>query len=176
MAPVKRVVTWTPFKPARFAESQMPANDPVDDPTLVSPIPPGGEVTRSHGTEPSPDPASTAHDAVDDLGITQVSPTARAPFCARLIPLPTGYVLSREIARGGMGVVYAAHDPMFDRDVAVKVMHPGQDAGRFVVEAKVTARLTHPGIPPVYHLGTLRGRAPVPGDETHRGADARGRS
>ena len=63
--------------------------------------------------------------------------------------------MSREIARGGMGVVYAAHDPTFDREVAVKVMHPGQDAARFVIESKVTAQLPHPGIPPVYALGAL---------------------
>jgi len=71
------------------------------------------------------------------------------------LPAVFGYVVSREVARGGMGVVYAAHDPTFDREVAVKVMHPGQDAERFVVESKVTARLPHPGIPPVYALGKL---------------------
>ena len=63
--------------------------------------------------------------------------------------------MSREIARGGMGAVYAAHDPVLDREVAIKVMHPGQDAGRFVVESKMTAQLPHPGVPPVYALGTL---------------------
>ena len=65
--------------------------------------------------------------------------------------------MSREIDRGGMGVVYAAHDPAFDREVAVKVMHPGQDATQFVVESKVTGRTDcrTPGVPPVYALGTL---------------------
>ncbi|VTR92690.1 serine threonine protein kinase : Serine/threonine protein kinase OS=Singulisphaera acidiphila (strain ATCC BAA-1392 / DSM 18658 / VKM B-2454 / MOB10) GN=Sinac_2761 PE=4 SV=1: Pkinase [Gemmata massiliana] len=63
--------------------------------------------------------------------------------------------MMREVARGGMGVVYAAHDSVFDREVAVKVMHVGQDAERFVVESKVTARLPHPGIPPCYALGAL---------------------
>jgi tetratricopeptide (TPR) repeat protein len=71
------------------------------------------------------------------------------------LPVVPGFVVSAEIARGGMGVVYVAHDPTFDREVAIKVMHPGQDAGRFVVESKVTARLPHPGIPPVYALGKL---------------------
>jgi tetratricopeptide (TPR) repeat protein len=66
-----------------------------------------------------------------------------------------GFVVYREIARGGMGLVYAAHDPAFDREVAVKVMHPGQDAVRFVVESKITAQLPHPGVPPVYALGAL---------------------
>ncbi len=76
-------------------------------------------------------------------------------FTPDALPVVPGYVVSREIARGGMGVVYAAHDPTFDREVAVKVMHPGQDAARFVIESKVTAQLPHPGIPPVYALGAL---------------------
>jgi serine/threonine protein kinase len=71
------------------------------------------------------------------------------------LPCVPGYSVSHEIARGGMGVVFAAHEPAFDREVAIKVMHPGQDAGRFVVEAKVTAHLPHPGVPPVYVLGVL---------------------
>jgi eukaryotic-like serine/threonine-protein kinase len=71
------------------------------------------------------------------------------------LPDVPGYVVTREVARGGMAVVYAAHDPTFDREVAVKVMRPGHDAARFVVESKVTAQLPHPGIPPVYALGTL---------------------
>jgi tetratricopeptide (TPR) repeat protein len=54
-----------------------------------------------------------------------------------------------------MGVVYAAHDPIFDREIAIKVMHHGQDSERFVVESRLTAKLPHPGIPPVYALGTL---------------------
>jgi WD40 repeat protein len=66
-----------------------------------------------------------------------------------------GYEVTREVARGGMGVVYAARDTTFDRTVAIKVMHPGQDAGRFIIESKVTARLPHPGVPPVYALGAL---------------------
>ena len=71
------------------------------------------------------------------------------------MPGLNGYELSREIARGGMGVVYAARDLSLDREVAVKVMLPRMDAAEFVRESRVTARLPHPGIPPVYALGTL---------------------
>ena len=66
-----------------------------------------------------------------------------------------GYRLKPEIARGGMGIVYAAECLTFGRDVAVKVMKPGMSAASFNREARITARLPHPGIPPVHALGTL---------------------
>ncbi|MBM3983453.1 MAG: serine/threonine protein kinase, partial [Planctomycetes bacterium] len=71
------------------------------------------------------------------------------------LPAVPGYEVVREVARGGMGAVFVARDPAFDREVAIKVMHHGQDADRFVIESKVTAQLPHPGVPPVYALGTL---------------------
>ena len=71
-----------------------------------------------------------------------------------------GYRVLREIARGGMGRVLAAHDLTLDRDVALKVLLPGANADRFVRESKITARLPHPGIPPVHALGTLADGSP----------------
>ena len=87
-------------------------------------------------------------------GVGRVARAARAGFAR--VP---GYEAEREIARGGMGVVLAARDPKLGRDVAIKVLLPGHRSGdaarRFVQESKITARLPHPGIPPVYELGTL---------------------
>ncbi|MCS7047632.1 MAG: serine/threonine protein kinase, partial [Gemmataceae bacterium] len=51
--------------------------------------------------------------------------------------------------------VYAGHDLTLDREVAIKTLLPGANAKRFITEAKITARLPHPNIPPVYALGTL---------------------
>ena len=69
------------------------------------------------------------------------------------------YRFGDELARGGMGVVYRATDTSFDREVAIKVVGPGQAntdaARRFVEEARITGQLQHPGIPPVHDLGTL---------------------
>ncbi|MGL4553854.1 MAG: serine/threonine-protein kinase, partial [Gemmataceae bacterium] len=76
------------------------------------------------------------------------------------LPAVPGYRVEREIARGGMGRVLAARDLGLDRDVALKVLLPGANADRFVRESKITARLPHPGIPPVHALGTLADGSP----------------
>jgi serine/threonine protein kinase len=71
----------------------------------------------------------------------------------------TRYCLLDRIARGGMGVVYAAEDENLQRRVALKVLDvPGTDgdlANRLVREARVLAALEHPGIVPVHDVGTL---------------------
>lgn len=71
-----------------------------------------------------------------------------------------GYRMLAEIARGGMGRVYAGYDLTLEREVAIKTLLPGAGAERFVMEAKITARLPHPGIPPVHELGTLEDGTP----------------
>lgn len=65
------------------------------------------------------------------------------------------YVVDGELGRGGMSVVYRAHDPSLDRPVAVKVLHPhladrADSRVRFAREARAIARLTHPNIVEVY--------------------------
>ncbi|HEY1468222.1 MAG TPA: serine/threonine-protein kinase [Candidatus Acidoferrum sp.] len=71
----------------------------------------------------------------------------------------TRYQLLGQIARGGMGVVYAAEDEKLQRRVALKVLEvPGAEgelASRLMREARVLARLEHPGIVPVHDVGTL---------------------
>lgn len=71
----------------------------------------------------------------------------------------TRYRLLERIARGGMGVVYAAEDENLQRRVALKVLDvPGSDgdlANRLIREARVLATLEHPGIVPVHDVGTL---------------------
>jgi serine/threonine-protein kinase len=69
------------------------------------------------------------------------------------------YRLLRELARGGMGVVYEAEDLELQRNVAVKVLATelptGDFAERMRREARVIARLEHPGIVPLHDAGTL---------------------
>jgi serine/threonine protein kinase len=71
----------------------------------------------------------------------------------------TPYELGAPIARGGMGTVYRARDRRLERDVALKVMNapaptPGE-VERMRNEARILARLEHPGIVPVHDLGLL---------------------
>ena len=65
----------------------------------------------------------------------------------------------RPHARGGLGAVFVALDTELHREVALKQMldHHADDATsrqRFLVEAEITGGLEHPGIVPVYGLGT----------------------
>jgi eukaryotic-like serine/threonine-protein kinase len=71
----------------------------------------------------------------------------------------TRYRLQREIARGGMGVVYEAEDVELHRRVAIKVLASelaSEDAiERMRAEARTIARLEHPGIAPLHDVGLL---------------------
>lgn len=73
------------------------------------------------------------------------------------------YQLHTLIGEGGMGSVYLAHDTQLDRSVAVKLLAPGlvHDAEvleRFEREARLTAKLDHPHIVPIYDVGQHQGQ------------------
>ena len=98
----------------------------------------------------------------DGLASHPATPTAPWACTAPSAGLPgvPGYDLLEEVGRGGMGVVYQARDTALARDVAVKLLQPEFAPGssavrRFRDEARITAQLQHPGIPPVHEVGTL---------------------
>ena len=73
------------------------------------------------------------------------------------------YRVLGEIGRGGVGVVLMGRDVDLGRVVAMKVLRADHQENaelisRFVEEAQIGGQLQHPGIVPVYELGTLRGR------------------
>ena len=73
--------------------------------------------------------------------------------------LSKGYIVQKELGRGGMGVVYLGYAEELQREVAIKVIR--QRGGRlyerlrerFAQEAQVVARLQHPSIVVIYDLG-----------------------
>jgi len=74
------------------------------------------------------------------------------------------YRLDTQIAVGGMGEVWSAHDEALARDVAVKVLREefAGDVGfleRFRVEARNSASLSHPSIAALYDYGEQDGSA-----------------
>ncbi len=74
-----------------------------------------------------------------------------------------GYDILEEIGRGGMGVVFKARHRKLDRLVALKMLLEGpfsnpSHARRFLVEAKASARLQHPGIVQIHEVGEHEGR------------------
>jgi ABC-type transport system substrate-binding protein len=77
------------------------------------------------------------------------------------VRLSNRYEIAREVGRGGMGVVYAARDPLLERDVAVKILTPtslsSAAEARFRSEARIVAGMDHPGIVPVYDIGEHEG-------------------
>ncbi|KUN19934.1 serine/threonine protein kinase [Streptomyces antibioticus] len=73
-----------------------------------------------------------------------------------------GYRIEREIGRGGMAVVYRAHDLRLDRTVALKLLAPELARNdtfrrRFTHESRAAAAIDHPHIVPVFEAGETDG-------------------
>ena len=72
------------------------------------------------------------------------------------------YRILEMLGRGGMGIVYRAHDDQLDRDVALKVLPPGRIADesarkRFRKEALALAKMNHPNIETVHEFASQDG-------------------
>jgi len=84
-----------------------------------------------------------------------------SPPAALADSLRTRYAIERELGRGGMAIVYLAHDLRHNRRVALKVLLPELAAAlgsaRFLQEVQVTARLQHPHILPLLDSGEANG-------------------
>ena len=80
----------------------------------------------------------------------------------RLIPEVAGYEILGEIGRGAMGVVYRAIRVGLNRECALKMILAGAHvdaigALRFLAEAETVARLQHPNVVQIHHIGDSRG-------------------
>lgn len=87
---------------------------------------------------------------------THINKGAPATSTSCLVPESERYERQKFHAKGGIGQVWFTHDANFDRNVALKELLPERrsehDLRRFLLEARVTGQLEHPGIVPVYGL------------------------
>ncbi len=80
----------------------------------------------------------------------------------RIIPTIAGYEIVEELGRGGMGVVYKARQVRLNRPCVLKMILAGAHAGaeavtRFLAEAEAVARLQHPNVVQIHHIGEADG-------------------
>jgi len=100
---------------------------------------------------------------VDPNTSTVVDHVADDTLLERLRRVLAGdFEVERELARGGMGIVFRAVDEQAKRPVALKVLSPelgltARAAERFKREGRMVAELEHPNIVPVYRVGQIGG-------------------
>jgi eukaryotic-like serine/threonine-protein kinase len=103
--------------------------------------------------------APPAGDPLTDL--TTVRPEPAAPR-GRPVPTIVGYEILGELGRGGMGVVYLARQVRLNRLCALKMILGGAHADapaalRFLAEAEAVAKVQHPNIVQIHHIGEADG-------------------
>ena len=132
------------------------------------------------------EPVALENDDHDDVTATRPLPEPETAELKRASPdqLPTighvgRYALKYCIGEGGLGTVYAAHDPLLSRLIAIKTMQvslPEADREQFnalfMNEAKAAGSLNHPHIVTLYDAGT-GGQGAYIAMELLRGKDLR---
>jgi len=120
--------------------------------------PPGGEIlaaVRAYISAVTTTPGYETTIGVVDPTMPQESLGERRQELARGTMVGR-YQIIKLIGRGGMGSVYAAHDPNLDRQVALKLLHSAHNddaAERMIREAQALARLDDPHVVQVYDAG-----------------------
>ena len=132
------------------------ASSPSDNPTTAHV--PDESVAADIVDSTSPVASAGNHSTSELDGAEQTVAAASAPVISE-------FELLGEIGRGGMGIVYRAHDSAVNRQVAIKVLQDryrgnAEAIARFVEEGQVTGQLQHPGVPAIHKIGVLPDGSP----------------
>jgi len=138
------------------AVDRTPVSSRAPEPTMLNPI---ERVPRSK--QPTPVPVSYERfEAAPQAERTELRPTTMpaGPYCAVNAPELAEYQITREIASGGMGIVYEAFHRSSNKRVAVKYMREvsamqAKLVKRFLGEGIAASRIDHPGVAEVYDYG-----------------------
>src|SRR5487761_1048763 len=142
------------------ATMRMPTSHPAASSAQAAP-PPAHTAPSPPAPPQAPAPAHQAVDATMRLPVQPPHPATTPP--ATQTPSPGGarqigkYLVKGELGRGGMGAVYLAEQPGLGREVAIKelILSPAADPTalmRFLQEARVMARTSHPNLVQVHDL------------------------
>lgn len=127
-----------------------------DDGTLIAPI------TATGGSvPPTESPANPENVTWVEPGKPSESTSSDDPET----PQQNRFKLVNNFARGGLGNIWLAFDDRIRREVAFKELLPKAlkstiSVSRFLEEAQITGQLEHPGIVPIYELGTQKNGTP----------------
>ena len=91
--------------------------------------------------------------------VDDIAPPARQPSPGQTLGR---FRILSELGRGGMGIVYLAHDENLRRAVALKLLSPSlsrkdERTRRFLREARAAASVTHPNLGTIYDVGEVEG-------------------
>jgi serine/threonine protein kinase len=106
------------------------------------------------------EPGDDADDFLREVAhVDEIAPPARQPSPGQTLGR---FRILSELGRGGMGIVYLAHDENLRRAVALKLLSPSlsrrdERTRRFLREARSAASVTHPNLATIYDVGEVEG-------------------
>ena len=126
---------------------------------------PGAGTAAEQGVRAGPGVATTrGEESLDPRVMARMAGLRQAMFGVPAEPVRLGrFVLLETLGVGGMGVVYAANDPLLGRRIALKVVKPdpettASDQTRLLREAQAMARLSHPNVVQIHEVGVWEER------------------
>src|SRR6188508_241887 len=106
------------------------------------------------------EPGDDADDFLREVAhVDDIAPPSRHPLPGQTLGR---FRILSELGRGGMGIVYLAHDENLRRAVALKLLPPSltrqeERYRRFLREARTAASVTHPNLATIYDVGEVEG-------------------